>query len=78
MIGFNDTEVIASVISAFTRQNEDLVKSIYQLMYYYRGALGRDDVWSLSHAERELAIEFLNERFKDAGELIKKQIPVFL
>lgn len=78
MIGTRNSEVINSVISSFTRQNEDLVKTLIQLQYYFRGAYTRDDVYSMSHLERELSIEFLNTRFKEAGEMIKKQIPVFL
>jgi len=78
VIGSNNSVVISSVIASFTRQNEDLVKSLLQLQYYFRGALQRDDVWGMSHVERELAIDFVNSRFKEAGELMKKQIPVFL
>ena len=48
------------------------------LIYYFRGALNRDDAWSMSYAEREVAIEFLNDRFEDAGEMIKNKIPVFI
>jgi hypothetical protein len=78
VIGTRNPEITNSVISSFTRQNEELTKSLIQLQYYFRGAYTRDDVWTMSHAERELSIEFLNNRFKDAGELIKKSIPVFL
>ena len=78
MIGSGNNAVIASVITSFTRQNEELIKSLQQLLYYYRGALGRDDAFAMSHAERELCIGFLNDRFKDAGVMIKKQIPVFI
>ena len=52
--------------------------SFNQMMYYFRGSLGRDDVWALSYLERELMITFLNERFKEAGDLMKKKIPVFI
>lgn len=78
MIGTGRPEIIEQVIRSFTQQNEDLVKSLIQIRYYSRGALSRDDVWALTPAERELEVEFLNGRFKDAGELMKKQIPVFL
>lgn len=78
MIGSGNNEVIASVISSFTRQNEELVRSLQQLLYYYRGALGRDDAFAMCHSEREICIAFLNERFKDAGDMMKKQIPVFI
>lgn len=78
MIGSNNQEVINSVIGSFVRQNEDLVKSLTQLIYYFRGALTRDDIWSMSYAEREIAIEFLNKRFEEASEMFKRKIPVFI
>ena len=78
MIGSNNAKIINSLIGSFTQQNEDLVKSLLQIQYYFRGSLTRDDIWAMSHAERELAVEFLNERFKDAGEMMKKNVPVFL
>lgn len=66
------------MIGSFVRQNEDLVKSLTQLIYYFRGALTRDDIWSMSYAEREIAIEFLNKRFEEASEMFKRKIPVFI
>jgi hypothetical protein len=78
VIGSNDSAMISSIIASFTRQNEELMKSLLQLQYYFRGSLTRDDALAMSFAEREIAIEFLNGRFKEAGELMKRQIPVFL
>lgn len=78
MIGSGDNEIISSVISSFTRQNEALIKQLQQLMYYFRGSLGRDDAWAMCYAERELAISFLNDRFKEVGEIWKKQKQVTL
>lgn len=78
MIATRDERIIATLIKAFTQQNQDLIKTLLQLQYYFRGALNRDDVWAMSPAERELAVEFLNGRFKDAAEMMKKEIPVFL
>ena len=78
MIGSHNNLIISSVISSFTRQNEELMKSLLQLQYYFRGSLTRDDVLAMSFSEREIAIGFLNDRFKEAGELMKRQIPVFL
>lgn len=66
------------MIGNFTRENRNLVESLFQLIYWYRGALSRDDAWAMTPAERESATDFLNERFKDAGEYMKKQVPVFL
>jgi hypothetical protein len=78
VIGSRNIDIINSTISSFTQQNEFLIKQINQLMYYFRGSLGRDDAWALSPIEREIMIEFLNDRIKDAGNLMKKNIPVFI
>jgi hypothetical protein len=32
----------------------------------------------MSHLEREMAVAFINERFKDASEMMKNRIPVFI
>ena len=77
MIASDDQEVITRVMKSFETENEALVKSIIQLGYYYRGHLTRDDVWMMSPLERERAVEFLNDRFKEVNDLIKKDIPVF-
>jgi hypothetical protein len=69
---------IKSVISSFTRQNENLIKVLMTLQYYFRGSITRESALMMSHAERELAIEFLNQRFDDAKDMIKQNIPVFL
>lgn len=78
MIGSRNPEIISSVVSSFTQQNEALFEQINQLLYYFRGSLQRDDVWALSYLEREKMISFLNGRFKDAGDMMKHRIPVFL
>ena len=78
MIGTNNNEIITSVISAFTQQNEALIHQLNQLLYYFRGALGRDDVWAMSFIEREMSIAFINDRFKEAKDLIKNNVPVFI
>ena len=78
MIGARDPEIAKKVISSFTQQNEDLVKQLLQLLYYFRGALSRDDMYALTFAERELAIDFINGRMEDAKNMMSKQIPVFI
>lgn len=77
MIGTNDQQVITQVFKNFETENEALVKSIQQIGYYNRGFYTRDDVWAMSPMERDRAVEFLNERFKEVSDLIKKSIPVF-
>jgi len=78
VIGSRNIEIINSVILSFTHQNEVLINQLNQMIYYFRGGLCRDDAWALSYLEREIMITFLNERFKEAGDLIKKNIPVFI
>lgn len=67
----------ARLINSFARDNEALFDQLYQIQYYFRGALTREDTWAMSAVEREKAIEFLNKRFKEVGELIKNRVPVF-
>jgi len=78
VIGTNNQELINQVISAYVRENDNLVDQLLSINYYSRGAITRDDMWLLTQYEREKYVDFLNKRFKEAGELIKKQIPVFL
>lgn len=78
MIATGNQAIIKQVIESFIRENDLLVDQILSILYWYRGAITREDVWQLTPYEREKSIEFLNKRFKDAGEMIKKQIPVFL
>lgn len=66
------------MIAAFTRDNDRLFDQLQHILYYFRGALGRDDVWRLNPYEREKAVEYINQRMKDAGDMMKKQVPVFL
>lgn len=77
MIGTHDQQIIAQVINSFARDNEVLIDTLFQLQYYFRGSLSRDDMWAMTPIEREKAVEFLNKRFKEVGELLKKQVPVF-
>lgn len=78
MIGSNNLALIQQVLSSFTRENKALMDQLLQIMYYFRGALSRDDMWHLTWAEREVHIEFLNKRIDDAKDMIKNSIPVFL
>lgn len=77
-MGSGDSELITGVISSFTRDNQLLKKQLLDIQYYMRGSLSRDDVWQLTPLEREEHVEFLNARFEQAGELIKKDVSVFL
>jgi hypothetical protein len=43
-------------------------------MYYFRGSINRNDAWAMTHHEREMAIEFINKKFKEAQKLIDNRI----
>jgi len=72
VIGTNNGELIQTVINSFTRDNEALIEQLNQILYWFRGAMTRDDVWALTPAERDRAVDFLNKRMKEAGDLMKK------
>lgn len=76
MIDSGDEAVIARVIDSYTRDNDRLVDQLLQLQYYWRGAMSRDDMWAMSPIEREKATEFINNRFKEIGEAMKKGITI--
>jgi hypothetical protein len=78
VIGSNNLELIHQVLATFTRENEALLDQLLQILYYFRGAITREDMWQLSWAEREKCVEFLNKRVEDAKEMIKNHVPVFL
>ena len=78
VIGSRNQEFIQQIIESFNKDNDQLVDQVLAILYWYRGAITREDVWQLTPYEREKSIEFLNKRFKEAGDMIKKQIPVFL
>ena len=78
MIGSGDRSLVNEVLLSYVRENEILVDQLDSILYWFRGAITRDDVWAMSPHEREKSIEFINKRFKEAGELMKKGIQSYL
>jgi len=78
VIGTNNQGLIQQVISIYSTENNNLVDQLLSILYWFRGAITREEVWQLTPYEREKSIEFLNKRFKEAGDMMKKQIPVFI
>lgn len=78
MIGSGDRFIINEVLTSYVKENEILVDQLESILYWFRGAITRDDVWAMSPHEREKSIDFINKRFKEAGELMKKNIQSFL
>lgn len=72
MIETRSEDLITNVISSFIRENERLAEGLIQIQYFMRGALDRDAVWQLTPVEREKYVDFLNKRFKDVGDIMKK------
>lgn len=74
MIGTNDQAIIARVIQSYAHENARLVDQLVQMQYYFRGALSRDDIWAMAPIERERWMDFLNKRFEEIGDLMKKGV----
>lgn len=51
-----------------------IVKSAIEISYYSRGAWSYEQVLRMSQAEREIAVDFINERLKVAS---KSMYPVY-
>ncbi len=72
MIETADQALITRVLEGFAAENDALMSQMLDIQYYFRGALGRDDMWMMSPIEREHAVDFLNKRFKEIGDIAKK------
>jgi hypothetical protein len=78
VIELGDGELIGKIIASLTQDNEALMEQLRSIQYWTRGAVSREDVFLMSPDERDGWIDWINKRFKDAADLIKKSIPVFL
>lgn len=76
MIATRDPIIINSVIDTWVRESAGLTDDVVFLQYYMRGALTRDDCWQLTPFERERYKQFIEKRFKEAGEYVKHKVPM--
>jgi hypothetical protein len=74
MIVSGDTSRISEMINSMAIDVRSLLKSAIEISYFSRSAVQYRDVLSLSALERDLWVEFINERLKIAG---KSPFPVF-
>jgi len=74
IIHSGDAVEIGKLMHLLRTGTEGLVKSSLELVYYFRGALQYQDALLMSPAERDLALEFVNERLEQAR---KMPYPVF-
>jgi hypothetical protein len=74
MIKAGDMGAVQKLITRLGNEIKGLVKSALEISYYSRGAWSYDTVLHMSQGERELAVEFINERLKIAA---KSMYPVY-
>ena len=74
MIGAGDMRAVQSLIHRLGGEIKGLIRSGLEISYFSRGAWQYDQVLAMSAGERELAVEFINERLKAAS---KMSFPVF-
>lgn len=72
MIETEDQALITRVLDSHKAENDALMNQLYDIWYYWRGGMNRDDVWAMCPAEREFAVDFLNRRFKEIGDITRK------
>lgn len=74
MIRAGDMGAVSKLIRRLGREVQGLIKSGLEISYYSRGGWPYNQVMRMSAAERELALDFVNERLKIAS---KSPFPVY-
>jgi hypothetical protein len=58
---------VNKLIKRLGNEVKNIVKSALEISYFSRGAWGYHEVLMMSQGERELAVDFINERLKIAS-----------
>lgn len=74
MIRAGDMMAVQKHIVRLGSEIKQLVRSAIEISYYSRGAWSYQQVLTMSQAEREIAVDFVNERLKVAA---KSMFPVY-
>ena len=74
MIRAGNMEAVGKLIKRLGAEIKGIVKSALEISYYSRGGWSYSEVLNMSQGERELAVEFINERLKVAA---KQMFPVY-
>jgi hypothetical protein len=74
MIQAGDMGAVQRLIMKLGVEIKQLIKLALEISYYSRGAWSYHQVLMMSQAEREMALEFINERLKIAA---KQMFPVY-
>lgn len=67
-------DAVQKLISRLGKEIRSIIKSALEISYYSRGAWSYQSVLQMSQAEREMAVDFVNERLKIAQ---KSMFPVY-
>ena len=62
------------MFSRLKRESRQVVKTVLQLVYFMRGSIQYSDMLLLSHAEREMINDFIQERLESES---KKVHPIY-
>jgi hypothetical protein len=74
MIQAGDMVAVQHLIVKLGAEIRSLVRSALEISYYSRGAWSYHQVLMMSQAEREIAVDFINDRLKIAA---KQMFPVY-
>lgn len=74
MIDAGDMRAVQQLIHRLGVEIKTLIKSAMEISYFSRGGWQYESILAMSAGEREMAVEFVNERLKAAG---KMSFPVF-
>lgn len=74
MIFSGDMTQVQRMIYRLGKEIQSLINNALEISYFSRGAWSYETVLNMSAGERDLAVEFINERLKHAS---KMTFPVF-
>lgn len=74
MISAGNMNAVRNLIHRLGKETQSLVRLAIEIAYFSRGSLSYAQVMDMSAGEREIALEFINERLEQAK---KMPFPVF-
>lgn len=74
MIQNGDMEAVQQLIARLGKEISQLVKAAIEISYFSRGAWSYEQVLRWSQSEKDIAVDFINERLKIAA---KSPYPVY-
>lgn len=74
MIRAGEMRAVQTLMQRLGAEIKSLIKSALEISYFSRGAWSYETVLAMSAGERELAVDFINDRLKIAA---KQTFPVY-